>query len=328
MQNFEQKTPFGIEIACGRFDEQQYTTNSARETIAHLEQAGEYDQLTDVYEAISQVEQVVNISRENEDDEESLIDIFSADQIIAMHSRMQNYLGSDLDSYLKDPQNPPGYVFFVERLSTQIASRDADDPSLFSSFVTRHLDNPFKNAIGPTEQTSRRYASQATENILNQFKNYYRTDLVINVTGPTKRTDNGSMAWERGVAECQFLVLDYVRDQLAMNNQDIRSGRHEDAMTFVEIEDNIVTLMRERKRIHKEVVNINPMLAEYIDANIESLAEFTEEVMHRGRMGTPRFMREPRRATHAILNIERLLYQAADQDRGRDDQAEIPILDI
>lgn len=99
-------------------------------------------------------------------------------------------------------------------------------------------------------------------------------------------------------------------------------------MTIDDIEQNITNLLINRKRLVTEIGSINPMLAEQVDQGIDTIGQFTTEVFHRGRMGAQRFRKEPDAARRAIRRVETLLIHAASLAEARDDQAEIPVLEL
>jgi hypothetical protein len=136
------------------------------------------------------------------------------------------------------------------------------------------------------------------------------------------------VSWERGVAECQFLVLDYVRDELALNSRSSAQRNEAAVMSIEDVEYNLVHLTVNRTQVVQEVQTINPMLAAQLDTAIGSLPQFTVEVFHRGRLGVPMFRKYPEKARKAIEKVELLLVQAAALAATMENQEDIPILEL
>lgn len=320
--------PFGIEIVHSRSVAGEMPPQlSAAEKIEELKLLEDFDRLLVVSQAASEVSKVVEITRQDENGEQSLIDLFTAEQILEMASRIHSYLGADIDTHLETLSSPRGYPYYIGRLALHFPASDDDVTSQFGAFEARHT-NPTPNAHGPKEENSREYANTANTLLLAQFKSYYQTDFDIHLVGPLKKVEGGRQSWERGIAECQFLVLDYIRDLLATGISSEIRHTETPAMTIEDIETNITNLLLQRNKIVQEVAAINPMLAEQVDLSIDTLRGFTAEVFHRGRMGALRFRKEPDNARRAIQRTEMLLIQAAGLAEGRIDQAEIPVLDI
>lgn len=321
-------TTFGLEIVHSSTEINEVpSTTSARESLAEAKFNGDIERLDAIVFAVDEVSRVLRISRQSEsDDIETLEDIFTAEQIEAMSNRMHEYLGMSIDEHLAKLEQPPGYPEYIGKLAMYFYTSEDIVTSSFGAFERRHTD-PTLKASGPLERNSRQYATYANEMILKQFDSFYQAGFVVELVGPTKKVEGSRVSWERGIAECQFLALDYIRDLLAggsSSKQDIARP----SMTVEDIEENISNLILNHKRIVGEVMLLNHILAEQIDANISDIRDFTREVVHRGRFGTPRFRREPDAARRAIQRVEMLLVHAAALNETRADQEEIPILDL
>ncbi|MEI9914177.1 MAG: hypothetical protein WDN66_04355 [Candidatus Saccharibacteria bacterium] len=145
-------------------------------------------------------------SRETEDETEDIADIFTAEQICDMAGRIDGYLGMGVEEHLRHLEAPKGYEFYVGRLAAHFIATDRSITSSFSSFERRHTD-PVDKATGPLEHNSREYANTAKEVIAKQFEEYYQPDFAISLVGPRKAVGSGRESWERGISECQFLVM-------------------------------------------------------------------------------------------------------------------------
>lgn len=300
---------------------------SAREAIESLERSGSAETVFALTHALHEIDQVIKIRRHQKGKEEELIDLFTAPQVLDMAQRIHNYLGADFDEFSKSDDKPAGYQFFVDRLSMYFQASDNSVTTRFSAFEERHT-NPTPQARGPMEHNSRRYANYANEMIMKNLSTFYQTGFEITLKGPTK-VINAAPVWDRGVAECQFLVLDYVAVQAAQGfEQRVRLPKSDITMTIAEIGDNIAGLLGKRGSIYTKTVSINPLLAEQIDTSISELGDFTKEVLFRGRWGTPRYEREPKDAQRRILAIEALLMQAISLEFVAAGQEEIPVLDL
>lgn len=328
LNNPSRLTTFGIEIAHSRSEATEIPPDqSARETIADLDAVGDIEGLAAIAESVAEINKIVLIGRETEDRVLGLLDLFTATQLKEMRDRIHNYLGKDIDSHLKDISAPTGYPFYIGRLAMHFASPNDDVTSQFGGFERRHTD-PSAHATGPREYNSREYANWANEELLRQFVSFYQAEFKVVLIGPTKVVEGSRVSWERGIAECQFLVLDYIRDLLAAGHSSGRATVETDSMTIDDIEQNITNLLINRKRLVTEIGSINPMLAEQVDQGIDTIGQFTTEVFHRGRMGAQRFRKEPDAARRAIRRVETLLIHAASLAEARDDQAEIPVLEL
>lgn len=319
-------SPFGVDIIHSQIEANQIPPEcSAREHMGELMQAGDNEAIQDLYAAVETVAQVVDIRQETEDGMLELVDIFTAEQIQNMSERIKDYLGSDVKTYLENITAPPGYPYYVGRLATYFMRADDEVTTSFGAFETRHTD-PKPNGVGPYETNSRFYANFANEELLSQLKSYYQAKFDVTLVGPQKRIDGGLMSWERGIAECQFLVLDYIRDQLVAGPR-VSASSHE-TMTLEDIEKNLFNLLVNQHQVVAEVNTINPLLAHELNQALNGLKDFTLEVMHRGRLGLIRYQKEPAKARAAILRAEGFMLQAAGMAEVRADQEDIPILDF
>ncbi len=320
-------TPMFIEIVHSRTEPNDIPpVLTAHETIMQLEADGQFEAVDSIVAAADEVNKIVRISRAEGEETRYLADIFTADQIIEMQRRIHNYLGTNIDSHLASSTMPKGFASYVGRLATYFMASEDLVTSQFGEFERRHSD-PSANARGPYEKNSREYAVWANSLLLRQLDEFYQTDLKIELVGPTKEVENSRISWEKGIAESQFIVLDYVRDIITSNNS-ASTGSEVETMTVQDIESNILNLLTSRKQILTELMSINPLLAQQTDQTIESLLYFTQEVFHRGKIGTPRFKKEPANARRAIYRIEQLLTQANALAGTKENQAEIPIIDI
>lgn len=323
---FTHLSTFGIDIIHSRSEASEMPPSmSAREAMMQAKFNGDLQEFETIENAASEVGKVVQVSRSNSDDDETLIDIFTADQVKAMGDRIHEYLGMTIDEHLAQPKQPRGYPAYVGRLALHFWSSEDLVTSNFGSFERQHTD-PSVKATGPLERNSRQYAVLASETILKQFDSFYQAELEVKLLGPTKEVE-GSQVSERGIAECQFLVLDYIRDELARGSRS-NPNKQSPSMTIDDMSINITNLMVQRDRLVGEISALNPLLAEQVDHAIRAISEFTVEVIHRGRFGAPRFRREPDNARRAIERVEMLLVHAAAMSEARSDQEDIPILDI
>ncbi len=332
MSNAEASYPslvetFGIEIKQSTADLPNIREGlSARDAIEHLEQAEDTEAIYAITHAVDEINKVVQITRNNRDRTEELIDLFTPEQLVDMGERIHEYLGSNIDEYTAEGGKPARYEFYVDRLGMYFGGNDTSVTTNFSEFEKRHTE-PVTNAKGPYEHNSRRYANYANEMIVRNLTDFYQTGYNIRLLGSTKSAD-GMLVWARGIAECQFLVLDYVAVQVAKGfEQTIRLPNSEITMTLEDIGANITTLLTKRSLIHARARQINPIIAEQINTSISALAEFTQEVIYRGRWGSRQYEREPIKAKRQILNIASLLMQAVSLEYVQG-QEEIPVLDL
>lgn len=321
------QSTFGIEIIHSQVEANQAPPDmSAREALADSMTCGDTQRQWDIQHAIQQVSQVVRVWQRTDDAEIlDIQDIFTAEQLIAMDSRIQDYLGMDIDSHLETLSAPGGYPFYVGRLAMYFTSSDDEVTSRFSNFEDRHSSRDPKSR-GPFEANSREYANFANQELLQQFEAFYQVKFNVDLIGPTKPVGGGRVSWERGIAECQFLVLDYIRDQLITGPR--VSPVAGETMTLEDIGANLTTLLSNRRRLFEQTAAISPLLAADLDDAINGLNPFVVEEMHRGRMGTLRYVKEPVSARRAILAAESILLHAASLAESRHDQEDIPILDL
>ncbi len=300
---------------------------SAAELLQQFEQEGDNEAARALDYAAYEVGQLVTITREVDGEADGLLDIFTGAQVIEMQKRIRDYLGKSLDEHLDDIKAAPGFSYYVGRLATHFFSSDDDVTTRFGDFVTNHID-PEPGARGPLEKNSREYANWANQALITQFNEFYQADFQIELAGPTKTVEGSRVSWERGIAESQFLILDYVRDLLAMGNSSRVTSEGVPTMTIDDLEANLRNLLLEKDRIVAEAKTINPILASQIEGSIEGLQSYTMGVFHRGRMDVPRFRKHPANARLAIVKVEALLFEAAAMAATREDQADIPILDL
>ncbi len=96
----------------------------------------------------------------------------------------------------------------------------------------------------------------------------------------------------------------------------------------MDIETNILRLVTGRKELVARAANINPLLAQQLFDAIQVVSEFTIDTFHRGRMGVPKFKKEPQKARVAISRVEDLLAVATSLSETYAEQEEIPVLDL
>lgn len=316
----------GVEIIYSQVDlTDSQATASARKTLLDCKFQGDAIRQEEILDAADEVCRVVRISRSSDDGTEDLLDIFTSDQIISMKDRIHDYLGCSISGHLDSLKQPRGYPTYIGRLATYFWSSDDEITSSFGSFERRHVD-PNDSARGPIERNSRELANLANQKILRQLKSFYQADFSVELTGPTKKVEGSKISWERGIAECQFLVLDYIRDQLSTARRTV--SNQTPTMTIDDIRTNITSIVTGRKGLLKTAGEVSLILSEQLGYAIDNVAEYSLEVMHRGRMGALRFEREPEGARRAIQKVESLLMHIAAMSETRDDQAEIPILDL
>lgn len=320
---------FGIELLHTRSEVSEVPPDQpANITIHNLQISGNEDkQIDEIIKAADEVNSLVSITRNTGERDEGILDIFTTQQINTMHQRITDYLGMSLDEHLKSLKAPIGYPYYVGRLATYFLAGNDDVTAQFGQFESRHT-NPAHNAIGPRESNSREYANWGTNEILRQFKEFYQTDLMITLHGPMKPVEGSRISWERGIAECQFLVLDYVRDQITLTPRSTGDLSEITTMSVEDIEQNLINLKINRDRIVTEVMTLNPVLADQLDNSIDHLSSFMVEVFHRGKMGEPKYRKYPENARRAIGKVELLLVQAAILYGSTENQEEIPILDF
>lgn len=318
---------FGIEIARSQIEANEVPPEqSARETLAQHILAEDVEAISELTKAVNEVSKVVTVTQETEDGTLELTDIFTAGQIQDMSQRIHDYLGTDLETHLSELRAAPGYPFYVSRLAMYFSASNDDVTQAFGAFEDKHTYPASPRATGPRENNSREYANFANDELLRQFATFYQAQFDIRLVGPTKVVEGSRVSWQRGIAECQFLVLDYMRDQLISGPRVATQNR--EAMTQEDIESNLLTLIRNKRQIVAEASSVHQLLAKQLSFRLDELGGLTVNVMHRGRSGVPRFKREPARARAAINEIESLMLQAVAMAETRIDQEDIPVLDI
>jgi len=317
---------FGIHLDHTRLEPNEYPPDiSARESLLELSLAGDEEALAALQNDLNQVGQIVKVTKETPQGTLDLTDIFTANQIHDMAILLQEYLGMDLGSYLESTPMPIGYPNYVGRLATYFSASNDDITRQFGQFESRHT-NPLPHATGPLETNSREYANSAIEILLYQIHDFYQADFTVSLTGPQKKVPGTRISWERGIAECQFLVLDYIRDQL-IGGPNVTSDVRE-TMSLEDISSNLTTLLKNRSKLVSKVSLINPLLAQELDQTLISMASLTTETLHRGRLGVLGYEKSPDKARKIISKAESLLVQAASQAQIRSDQQDVPVLDI
>ncbi len=299
---------------------------TARQHLDHLE--GDVVLLERARKSVDAITAFVEVTQPDSEQPTSLIDLFTLDQILEMEELLRTYLDTDVDAFLAKPGIPRGYSVYVERLSYHFSLSDDVIASNFGAFERRHTD-PQEHARGPTEDISRNYAAEANERMLRQFKTYYQlgTDFVLQ--GPVKRDGAGGVTWERGVAECQFLILDFMRDAFAGNiDRKAAIPPRTNTMTREDIGINIANLLTHKVAILERVNRTNPLLGAQVGMAIDNLSSHTRPVIYHGRRGAPHYLREPGKAESDINIVAKLLKIAEDLERMEDGQADIPVLDI
>ncbi len=323
------KELFGV-VICHAVNEVSQTPpdTSAAETAKCLEQSG--DELG-VIQILSNASDIGNfISLEllgGETGIDALLTEFTAPQLQKITSRLHEYLIGDISAFVENPHSPEGYPVFIERLGTYFSSGDADVTSQFSSFYDRHVD-PSKNATGPLEINSRGYAVNAIYLIERQLREHYQISFEFERVGPTVDRPGTIHEWAPGVAECQFLILDCIRDFLSTDTISRTAPPEDYSMTVDDIGNNIQQLLANGKLIVDQVFAVNPDLASRVAFAINGLKEHTLEVFHRGKPGVLQYVRSPENARRAILRVEEILLEAKRQSDMEVDQEEIPVLDI
>lgn len=318
-------SPLGVEIIHSRPE----ALDIPREVSLHdwLQKPGQLDPelVAKVRDAYTDVTTVVNVRSGSGDEHHELLDLVTPHQVLAMQARIEAYLGQRLGDHLDQPARPVGYEFYISRLASYFRYTDDDITSSFGQFIDRHEDNVSPFATGPHESNSRVYATEANERIVRQLSEYYGVDWEVTLKGPTKPEPGKVSVWERGVAECQFLVLDYLRDQISKGDTSATPETLE--MSVRDIETNILSILANKHLILPDVHAINPILAESLENRIQALTELTIETFSRGRGGVPRFKQQPRLARATLLATESLLQEAEHQRDLRYDEAEIPVLE-
>lgn len=299
---------------------------SAAQSLATARRHGDGELILAIEDAERQISSIVHIEEVRQGVVLGLTDLFTANQLKEMNRRMTLYLGKSAESHLIKPSRPKGFDLYVKRLGFHFASTNDDVTRSFGAFELHH-ENPSESAIGPHEVNSRTYALFAIEQMEYQFKNYYQSGITFSPTGPSKLVDNVRVP-ERGVAECQFLVMDYVRDLLAHENATKARTNGGEVMTLGDIEANIMTLLTQRTALCTEVSRLNPLMGSQIDELIGELNSLTVPVMHRGRPGIPKFRREPNTARSLINRIEAVLIHAESMSVPAQDEEEIPIIEL
>lgn len=319
---------FGINLQYSRAEVNEVPPQiPASEQLAQWEQEGDAEKVRQVDLAAGDVDSLVHVTRQTPDGNQGLTDIFTADQLLEMQARIEGYLGVPLDVHFETLGAPTGYPEYIGRLATYFSYADDDVTSAFGVFVDRHIVRQSPSSTGPREPNSRNYAIFANQIILDQLAEYYQADLEISLNGPQKSIAGSVISWERGVAECQFLILDYIRSQVVQTPQQTQARGESVTMSVEDIHQNLSELLVNRQRLIDQVTPINPVLAGQLELVLATLPEHTQAIFHRGRMGVPRFHKHPEAARAAIQRIETLLDQAVLLTTSAPDQAEIPILE-
>ncbi len=299
---------------------------SAAQTLARAVREGDGNQIVAIETAERHLGKILTVTEDRDGIDMHLTDLFTADQLHEMIRRVTTYLGKSLDAHIEEPGRPTGFDFYVKRLGFHFGSGDDDVTSSFGAFELHH-ESPTKTAIGPHEGNSRSYALLAIDRMQQQFSDYYQTGLTFKLGGPTKIV-NGSRVPERGIAESQFLIMDYTRDLLAQENATRARSHNGEVMTLQDIETNIRILLTQRNSIRTELLQINPIIADQLDVVIVELNKQTIGVMHRGRPGVPKFRRDPNPARRLLTTAETLLMHAEAMSETRSGEEEIPIIEI
>lgn len=257
---------------------------------------------------------------------EALMTQFTPSQLELINSRLQEYLQMDVSTFLQNPVSPRGYPTYISRLVSYFSGSDTLVTSQFSSFYDRHID-PSPGATGPLEINSRAYATEALHILERQLSEHYQIRFRYTRTGPyTENT--GMIDWAPGVAECQFLVLDAMRDFLTSGVTSVIAEEEPALMTVPDIGNNIHELLTNRKTIIEQVGAVNPDIAQRVSFALDGLREHVQETFHRGRPGVLRYTIHPDNARRAILRVEALLVEAQRQSDSEVNQEDIPVLDL
>ena len=321
---------FDVELSYTRSEVRENPPETpASEYMSTLETMDEIEKIAEIESAAEEISVLMSFSQVTSGGKYlGILDIFSATQILEMQGRLHDYLGMSVDEHLDHPEAPKGYPNYIGRLATYFIYSDDEITTQFGSFVDRHIDPVLPNATGPHERNSRQYAVWANNELLRQLKEFYQYDIDIEPRGPIKDVQGTLGCWERGVAECHFILLDYIRDQVAITARSPVQPGEQLTMGLSDIEQNLVNLTLNRKRIVREVQQLNPVLARQIDNTLDSLPEHMVDVFHRGRMGVPRFHKYPDNARRALERVEALLDSAVILSRNAEHQEEVPILDL
>lgn len=315
---------FGITLAHSRVGTETADSLTAAEQLTEHGENWEVVRRYELRTAINTVSALVDVTAQS--DEGGLLgleDLFTAEQLLDMQSRIQTYLGKPYEQHVQDPKAPAGYDFFVERLSSYFHGDDDSVTGNFRDFLRLHTDG--ESGTGPLEINSRRYAQEALERAQLQLVNHFQAPYNFDFTGPRKQ-QQGSMVWERGVAECQFLIVDAIRDYTIHGSRVASEDLRE--MTLEDVETNIRAIIESRGTILKGVAELNPVLTEQVESAINAIGEMTVEVFSRGRPDVARFKREPKTARRHIYQLERLLMQAAIlREAASERQEDIPVLE-
>ena len=300
---------------------------SAFETFQLFDQQGDEEACEAMLQCAFDISCFIEITLENGNNGvEALMMQFTPSQLQRMHDRVTRYLEMDIPTFLSDPVPPQGYPVYIERLGSYFSGADSLVTSQFSSFYDRHVD-PSAGAVGPREINSRIYACEALRILERQLAEHYQVPFTYTRSGPYKE-NSGMIDWEPGVAECQFLILDAVRDLLASDITSPRTHTESISMTVPDIGSNIHELLVNKGTVVEQVAAVNPDIARQVEFAIDGLRDHVKEVYHRGRPGVPSYTRRPDNARRAILRVEELLLAARRQSDMEVDQEEIPVLDI
>lgn len=255
--------------------------------------------------ALHDIDALVGFSLDGEDI--GLDAIVGREEVIKVWGQILEYLGhpESMIRALEVDKRSEDFSYYIGRLATYFSASDDSITSDFGSFEKRHTDSQ-PHATGPLERNSRGYAVLSNQLIQQQLQQFYNANLSITLRGPKKREEN-KMVWKRGVSECQFLILDKVRDAY------IKSGMENGAdplntLSLEQIGDDIAMLSALRREITNEVRRTHPLLAEYVDDQIAQLNAMTGYGFSRGRRAdTPIFYREAPKARRELRRLVDLL---------------------
>ena len=320
-----------FESICGTplrsFDTEVRPTEKVTTTqhIQGLLEIGDAEAAEIAQKKLHDLTEIVDISVINGPETLGLGDLLSWIDIEKVHKAIGTYLGRDFDGDLDRDVIPYGYQELVAKFAGYFMLSDADTTTSFGKFEKRHID-PKPTAHGPLERSSREYALRATEMIIWQLEHDYGLQFEIRFGGPKKTLQGGRVVPKRGVAECEFIILDYVRNVLISGEQAAGESRLRSSVD--DVGHDINALLVGRDVLVWTVRSINPILANQLDEALDKLKIYMKPGVSRGRFVPHAYVSQTKAARESLHNVISIIKIASEYDQTHRHERPVDELDL
>lgn len=268
---------------------------TAHQTIRRYGETGEIEKAEQIARDALLVHNFVKVTASDErGNKRTSLHVFSAHDLGVMAGRVRSYLGVDWEAYVADPSHRKNrdYGIFADRAMRYFSA--TDDPT--GGFLRHTSAEQQAGAVGPLESTEQKWANGAITKILDNLDRYYNSSMDIKLVRDAKTyTPSGYMS-TRGMLQCQFLILDHIRDIHAMQGAGKeRSVLSEvsDSVVHAEIGASIIAMLTNRGSLLELARSHSEEAATIMNSRLTNLARQTNEGFYRGKPRIPNYIYRP-----------------------------------